>query len=157
MVTFIEARRELLRRMRRAAERFGDLYPGVQAPKVHDGFPVNEPPFYVAVDAIADTASMGGRATTGAGELDMTVHVMCFARHSDRATASTALMCYVDAVFNAVMADQRLGGAVDNAFPSIEAAGTSADSSKYHMAAASVAVRCTRFVKCPEKFMEVVA
>lgn len=156
MVTFQAARDELFRRMEKVCEAFGELYPGVQAPKVYDGFPTSEPPFYIAVDSIVDTATMGGRAVPGAGQLDFTVHVMCFARHSDKGTAAETLLAYVDAVFNAVMADQRLGMAVDNSFPSIEAAGTSPDSSKYHMAAASVGVQCSVFAKCPQKFREVV-
>ena len=156
MVTFQAARDELRRRIGRVAESFGDLYPGVQAPKVYDGFPASEPPFYIAVDSIVDTATMGGRAVPGAGQLDFTIHVMCFARHADQATASETLLSYVDAVFNAVMADQRLAMSVDNSFPSIEAAGTAPDSSKYHMAAASVGVQCSVFSKCPQKFREVV-
>lgn len=156
MVTFQAARDELYRRMSKVADAFGELYPGVQAPKVYDGFPTNEPPYYIAVDSIVDTAAMGGRAVPGAGQLDFTVHVLCFARHSDLATASATLLAYVDAVFNAVMADQRLSMSVDNSFPSIEAAGTSPDNSKYHMAAASVGVQCSVFAKCPQKFREVV-
>lgn len=156
MVTFQAARDELYRRMCAVTEAWEELYPGVQAPKVYDGFPTSEPPFYIAVDSIVDTATMGGRATVGAGSLEFTVHVMCFARHADRATASQTLLAYVDAAFNAVMADQRLRGSVDNSFPSIEAAGTSPDSSKYHMAAASVGVQCSVFSKCPQRFREVV-
>ena len=157
MVTFLAARDELYRRMAKVGESFGELYPGVQEPKVYDGFPTSEPPFYIAVDSIVDTAAMGGQATNGAGQLDFTVHVMCFARHADRATAAGALLSYVDAVFNAVMADQRLARTVDISVPSIEAAGTSPDSSKYHMAAASVGVQCTVFSKCPQRFREVVS
>lgn len=156
MVTFKAARDELYRRMAKVAEGFGELYPGVQAPKVFDGFPTSEPPFYIAVDSIVDTADMGGKAVPGAGQLDFTIHVLCFARHADLATASATLLAYVDAVFNAVMADQRLAMSVDNSFPSVEAAGTSPDSSKYHMAAASVGVQCSVFAKCPQKFREVV-
>lgn len=157
MVTFLAARDELYRRMEKVGESFGELYPGVQEPKVFDGFPSSEPPFYIAVDSIVDTATMGGQATNGAGQLDFTVHVMCFARHSDRATASSTLLAYLDAVFNAVMADQRLARTVDISFPSIEAAGTAPDSSKYYMAAASVGVQCTVFSKCPQRFREVVS
>lgn len=156
MVTFQAARDELYRRMGKVVEAFGELYPGVQPPKVYDGFPSSEPPFYIAVDSIVDTATMGGRAVPGAGQLDFTIHVMCFARHSDQATAASTLLAYVDAVFSAVMADQRLSMSVDNSFPSVEAAGTSPDSSKYHMAAASVGVQCSVFAKCPQKFREVV-
>lgn len=157
MVTFLAARDELYRRMEKVGESFEELYPGVQEPKVFDGFPSSEPPFYIAVDSIVDTATMGGQATNGAGQLDFTVHVMCFARHSDRATASSTLLAYLDAVFNAVMADQRLARTVDISFPSIEAAGTAPDSSKYYMAAASVGVQCTVFSKCPQRFREVVS
>lgn len=156
MVTFLAARDEIYRRMAKVGEAFADLYPGVQEPKVYDGFPASEPPFYIAVDSIVDTASMGGQATTGAGQLEFTVHVLCFARHADQSTASATLLSYVDAVFKAVMADQRLARSVDIAFPSIESAGTAPDSSKYHMAAASVGVQCTVFSKCPQEFREVV-
>lgn len=156
MVTFQAARDELYRRMGKVVEAFGELYPGVQPPRVYDGFPSSEPPFYIAVDSIVDTATMGGSAVPGAGQLDFTIHVMCFARHSDQATASSTLLAYIDAVFSAVMADQRLSMSVDNSFPSVEAAGTSPDSSKYHMAAASVGVQCSVFAKCPQKFREVV-
>ena len=156
MVTFQAARDELYRRMGKVVEAFGELYPGVQPPKVYDGFPSSEPPFYIAVDSIVDTATMGGRAVPGAGQLDFTIHVMCFARHSDQATAASTLLAYIDAVFSAVMADQRLSMSVDNSFPLVEAAGTSPDSSKYHMAAASVGVQCSVFAKCPQKFREVV-
>ena len=156
MVTFQAARDELHRRMGKVAEAFGELYPGVQDPKVYDGFPTSEPPFYIAVDSIVDTATMSGRAVPGAGQLDFTIHVLCFARHADLATASATLLAYVDAVFNAVMADQRLARSVDTAFTSIEASGVAPDSSKYHMAAASVGVQCTVFSKCPQEFREVV-
>lgn len=157
MVTFIAARDELHRRLDAVAASFGDLYPGAQAPKVYKGFPVNEPPFYIAVDDAVDTAATDGKATNGHGTLEFVVHVMCFARHAKRETAANTLLSYVDAVFSAVMADQRLKGSVDNSFPSVEAAGTSADNSKYYMAAASVAVRCSVFAKCPREFREVVA
>lgn len=157
MVTFQAAKDELHRRLEAVAASFGDLYPGVQVPNVYKGFPVNEPPFYIAVDDAVDTATTDGKATNGHGTLEFVVHVMCFARHANRETASNTLLTYVDAVFSAVMADQRLKGAVDNSFPSVEAAGTSADNSKYYMSAASVAVRCTVFAKCPREFKEVVA
>lgn len=157
MVTFQAARDEVYRRLCKVSEAFEELYPGVQAPKVYDGLPTNEPPFYLAVDSVVDTATMGGRATPGAGQLDFTVRVMCFARHADMATASNTLLTYVDAVFGAVMADQRLAMTVDNAFPAVDAAGTSPDSSKYHMAAASVGIQCSVFSKCPKRIREVIA
>lgn len=157
MVTFQAAKDELHRRLEAVAASFDALYPGVQVPSVFKGFPVNEPPFYIAVDDAVDTATTEGKATNGHGTLEFVVHVMCFARHSNRETASNTLLSYVDAVFCSVMADQRLKGAVDSSFPSVEAAGTSADNSRYYMAAASVAVRCSVFAKCPREFREVVA
>ncbi len=156
-MTFQEARDEVCRRMSKVGERFGELYPGVPTPKVFDGFPTNEPPFYIAVDSIVDASGIDGRAAPGAGQLEFTVHVMCFARHSDRSTACNTLLAYIDAVFGAVMADQRLHMTVDNSMPSVEAAGSSPDSSKYHMAAASVGIRCSVFSKCQQRFREVVA
>lgn len=156
MVTFIAAKEELRRRMQAVVDKFPSLYPEVQAPTVYDGFPINEPPFYIAVDDAVDAATTDGKSTGGHATIEFTIHVLCFARHSSRAVASSTLLSYVDAVFNAVLADQRLGGAVDNGFPSIEAAGTSADSSKYYMAAASVAVRCAVFSRCPREFKEAI-
>ncbi len=157
MVRFVEAREELYRRLSAVASSFEELYPGAQAPKVIKGAPANEPPFYIAVGDCIATASTDGQATTGNGRWEFSVEVMCFARHSSQEGAADALMTYVDAVFNAVMADQRLGGAVDNAFPSVQAVGTAPDSSKRHLAAASVSVRCTAFSACPRRFREVVA
>ena len=157
MVTYQAARDELHRRLSAVVEAFGKLYPGVQAPTCFLGFPANEPPFYVAVDEIVDTATTTGKATTGHGTLEFALHVLCFARHSSRETAANTLLAYVDAVFNAVMADQRLKMTVDNSFPEVEQAGVSADSSKYCMAAAMVGVRCTVFAKCPDSFKEVIA
>ncbi len=158
MVTFSQARNVLRNRLAAvfAAEAFGNLYPDVQAPKVYQGFPVDEPPFYVAVDEIVDTAQSSGAASMGHARIDFTVHVWCFARHSKQEVAADTLMAYVDAVFKAVLADQRLNMAVDNSFPEIETAGTAADSSKRYTAAASVAVQCHVFSQCPAELMEVV-
>lgn len=156
-MTFQAARDEMYRRMSRVGDSFAELYPGVQRPKVFDSFPPKEPPFYIAVDSIVDSASMDGGAVPGAGRLDFTVHVWCFARHSDQATAANTMMAYIEAVFGSVMADQRLHMTVDTAVPAVEAAGISADSSKYYMAAASVGIRCSIFSKYPQRFREVVA
>lgn len=158
MVTFSAARDELRRRLEAVfgSEAFAELYPGVQAPKVFTGFPVNEPPFYVAVDEIVDTAATSGAASMGHARIDFTVRVWCFARHTSLETASDALLAYVDAVFKSVLADQRLRGTVDNSFPEVETAGTSADSSKRYAAAASVAVACSVFSQCPAEIMEAV-
>lgn len=157
MVTFTQARDVLRKRLGSVfGSAFTTMHPGVQAPKVYQGFPPNEPPFYVAVDEIIDTAASSGAASMGHARIDFTVHVWCFARHANQETAANTLLAYVDTVFKAVLADQRLNGAVDNSFPEIETAGTSADSSKRYIAAASVAVACHVFSQCPAELMEVV-
>lgn len=92
----------------------------------------------------------------GHARIDFTVHVWCFARHTKQEVAADTLMAYIDAVFKAVLADQRLNMAVDNSFPEIETAGTAADGSKRYTAAASVAVKCHVFSQCPAALMEVV-
>ena len=157
MVTFVKARDELYRRLCAVGPSFEELYPGVQAPKVIKGAPASEPPFYIAVSDVAALASTSGQATTGDGRWEFTLEVMCFAQHASQECAADTLMTYVDAVFNAVMADQRLRGTVDNSFPSVQSVGTSPDSSKRHLAAASVAVRCSVFSACPKRFREVVS
>lgn len=156
MVTFNRTRDVLRKRLDAVVAAFGTLYPEVQVPKVYTGFPVDEPPFYIAVDEIVDTAQSSGAASMGHARIDFTVHVWCFARHAKQETAADTLMAYVDAVFKSVLADQRLNMTVDNSFPEIETAGTAADSSKRYTAAASVAIQCHVFSQCPAKMMEVV-
>lgn len=157
MVSFVQARDVLKTRLDTVfAVAFPSIYPGVQEPKVFKGFPPSEPPFYVAVDEIVDTAQSSGAASMGHARIDFTIHVWCFARHTVQEVAADTLLAYVDAVFKAVLADQRLGGAVDNSFPEIETAGTAADSSKRYTAAASVAINCHVFSQCPSELMEVV-
>ncbi|MDD7369719.1 MAG: hypothetical protein SOW20_04560 [Berryella intestinalis] len=138
------------------SETFASLYPDTQRPKVYLGFPTNEPPFYVAIDEVIDTAASSGAASMGHARIDFSVRVWCFARHAKQETASDTLLAYTDAVFKAVLADQRLNGAVDNSFPEIETAGTAADSSKRYTAAASIAVACHVYSQCPAELMEVV-
>ena len=157
-VSFIQARDVLKARLEAvfASSAFATLYPAVQAPKVYQGFPVNEPPFYVAVDEIVDTASSSGSATMGHARIDFIIRVWCFARHTNQETAANTLLAYEDAVFKSVLADQQLNFSVDNSFPEIETAGTTADSSKRYTAAASIAVNCHVFSQCPAELMEVV-
>jgi hypothetical protein len=161
MVTdFIRARNVLLRRIRTVFEPeiFAELYPETEkAPKVHLGFPVTEPPFYAAVDEIVDAAETSGGVTMGHAQVDFTLRIWLCAQHSSLETASDALMAYIDAVFGAVMADPQLCGTVDSAFPSVETAGTAADSSKRYIAAASVAISCTRYSACPARLAAAVA
>lgn len=138
-------------------EVFGALYPGAKVPKVFLGFPVTEPPFYAAVDEIADAAETRGAVTMGHDEVVFTLRVWLCAQHTDLKTASDALLAYIDAVFGAIMADPQLNMSVDNSFPSIEAAGTAADSSKRYIAAASVAISCSAWSVCPASLAEAVA
>lgn len=157
MVAFTAARDVLYKRLEAvfASATFADLYE-VQAPKVYLGYPVNEPPFYCAVDEIVDTASTTGAASMGHARIDFKMHVWLFARHTSLETASNTLNAYVDAVFKSVLADQRLNYTVDNSFPEIEMAGTSADNSKRYIAAAAVGINCHVFSQCPAELLEVV-
>lgn len=140
-----------------ASEAFGTLYPGAKAPKVFLGFPVTEPPFYASVDEIADAAETTGGVSMGHAQVGFTLRVWLCAQHTDLAVASNTLMAYVDAVFGSIMADPQLCETVDSAFPSIESAGTAADSSKRYVAAASVAIACTVYSACPASLAEVVS
>lgn len=159
MVTPAIAARDALRKRLEAvfsAEVMDEVYPDARVPSVYLGYPVNEPPCYVAVDEIVDTAQSSGAATMGHAQLDFTLNVWLFARNASLVTAANTLLCYIDAVFGAVLADQRLDFTVDNSFPRVLSAGTAADSSKYYMAAASVAVECSVYSQCPRKLQEVV-
>ena len=157
MVAFAAARDVLKKRLEAvfSSSAFVELY-GSAEPKVYQGFPVNEPPFYVAVDEIVDTATTTGAVTMGHAQIDFTVHVWCCARHAEQGVAADTLLDYIDAVFKAVLADQRLNFTVDNSFPEIEAAGTAADNTKRYIAAATIAVRCSVFSQCPAELLEVV-
>lgn len=152
MVTeLIRARNVLEKRLAAVfdPETFDVLYPEAeQAPKVFFGFPASEPPFYVAVDEIVDTASTAGGATMGRDEVTFTLHVWLSAQHTRLRAASDTLLCYIDAVFGSVMADPALNGTVQNAFPKIEGAGTAADSSKRYIAAAVLAIECQVWTGC---------
>lgn len=156
MVAATNARNVLIGRVQKAVAKWDELYPGIQAPKACDGFPASEPPFYIAVDSIAASANVTKESTIGAGRWEFTVNVVCFARHTDQLVASETLMAYTDCVMRCVMADQTLDRTVDNAFPSLDAAGTAADTSKRTLAAATVSVRCSVFSVCPKEFKEAV-
>lgn len=157
MVT-TDARDALLHRLTAvfAEETFSGLYDGFKAPKISLGFPTNEPPFFVAIDEVIDNMTSTGGATMGHSQREFTLRVWLCARHTDLKTASDTLAAYIDAVFNSVDVDRRLNFTVDNCQPEIETAGTSADSSKRCLAAASVAIRCQVFTNCPERLKEVV-
>lgn len=157
MVTdYIRARDVLKRRLEAVFDpgAFSAIY-GEKAPKVFLGFPTTEPPFYAAVDEIVDAAASGG-ATMGHAQVDFTLHVWLCAQHASLETASNTLLEYVDAVFGSVMADPQLCSTVENAFPTIETAGTAADSSKRYIAAASIGIQCTVWSACPAQLADVV-
>lgn len=156
MVAPIKARDALHERLKAlfGSEAFKTLYPEAKVPKVTLGFPTDEPPFYVAVDEIIDTSTTSGAVSMGHVEFEFGLGVWLFARHADLKTASNTLLCYMDAVMNAVCADHTLNGSVDNSFVSVESAGTSADSSKRYMAAASMGIQCTVHSICPKEIKE---
>ncbi len=152
MVTeFIRARNVLKARLEAVfdPEPFSILYPETEKPpKVFLGFPTTEPPFYAAVDEIVDVASTEGASTLGQCKVEFTVHVWLSAQHTDLTKASDALLCYIDALFGAIMADPQLNRTVENSFAQIESAGTAADSSKRYIAAALVGVQCEVWTGC---------
>lgn len=160
MVTsFIRARNALRARLEAVfdPETFLALYGETdKAPKVFTGFPVTEPPFYVAIDEVVDAATTAGAATMGHDTVSFTLHVWLSAQHTDLETASDAVLAYVDAVFGSVMADPSLCGTVENSFPRVESAGTAADSSKRYIAAALVGVECTVWSTCPAALFDAV-
>ena len=127
-----------------------------QAPKVTLGFPVNEPPFYVAVDEIIDTANTDGAASMGHAEVSFNLNVWVCATHKDLKTAADAVIAYISTIFAAILADQQLNNTVDNAFPSLRDAGTGADNSKRYVAAATVVIACKVGSVCPAEIKEVV-
>lgn len=134
---------------------FRDLY-AVKEPAVSLGFPASEPPFYVAVDEICDTAQTSGATSTQCAGVSFTVHVWCFAEHRELKVAADTLMAYVDVVIASVVADHTLGMSVDNAMASILAAGTAANGSKRHSAAATVDITCETRSACPKEIKEVI-
>ncbi len=159
MVTdYVRARNVLRRRLESVFEpdAFAALYPGARAPKVFLGFPATEPPFYVAVDEIVDASATSGGVSMGHVQVDYTLRVWLCAQHAELETAADTMLGYIDAVFGSIMADPQLCRTVESAFPSIESAGTAADSSKRYVAAASVAVRCTVYSACPAQLAGIV-
>ncbi|MEC4294043.1 hypothetical protein [Adlercreutzia shanghongiae] len=153
-----EAKEAIGARMRAvfAPEVFGALYPDVQPPRTYEGFPTNEPPFYVAWDEIVDAGSVAGAVTMGHPDVEFTLHVWTFAQHVDKKTASDTALAYTDVVLAALVADQTLNRTVDTAVPSITSAGTAADSSKRYMASVEVSVRCSVASSCPAEIKEAV-
>lgn len=151
-----QARDELFKRLGLV---FGDSFESfykTQKPDVFLGNPVNEPPFYVSVDEIIDTASTDGAASMGHAKVSFELNVFLCAINRDLITASNTLLTYIDAVFASVLADQTLNSNVDNAFPRINSAGTAADSSKRYIAAANVVISCEVGSACPAYIRELI-
>jgi len=160
MVADVIAARDVLhKRVQKvlSEEVLAELYPqAVSAPKVFLGFPTTEPPFYAAVDEVAEGLSTTGAVSMAHATYEFDLHVWLCAQHVDLQKASDTLLCYIDAVVGSVMADQQLGMTVDNAFPRVESIGTAADDSRRYIAAASVAVACTVYSACPAALVEAV-
>lgn len=155
---FIQARDVLHERLAAVfgSPAFQELYPDAMVPTVTFGFPVNEPPAFVAVDEIASDIAADGRVTMAHDEYGFALGVYAFAQNVDLKAAADSLMCYVDAVFGAILADHTLQGTVDNAIPRVVSEGTSADSSKRYIAAAQIQIECRRFSVCPAEIKEIV-
>lgn len=133
--------------------RFSDALP----PKVLLGFPVDEPPAYVAVDEVPESIDASGGATMGHMGLTFPVRVWLFASHRDLKTAADAITDYAVLAMAAVLADQQLAGAVDKAVPSLSGSATGADSSRRYVAAATLTILCTVSSVCPAEIKEAVS
>lgn len=152
------ARDALLKRLEAvfAPEVFEEVCPGVKAPSVFQGIPVNEPPFYVAVDDVPDSIGTQGAVTNGHAAVSFSAHVWVQASMKDRKKASDTLIAYMFVALAAVLADQSLDMSVDNAFPSVSLAGVAADDSRRYLAAGCVDIECETWSACPAKVMEAV-
>lgn len=157
VVPFIKARDVLYERLKTvfSSDVFVELY-GCEKPSVTRGFPLNEPHFYVAVDEIVDEPQTDGAVSMGHAGLTFNINVYLYAQHSDLIVAANTLMSYIHAVFLSVIADQRLNGTVDNAFPRVTTSGTAADSSKRYIAAAGLSIQCQIFSQCPAQIKELI-
>lgn len=157
VIPAIQARNELHKRLVAvfSEDNFTSLCEA-KVPNVYLGFPTNEPPFYVAVDEIIDTATTDGSASMGHAKVSFELNVFLCAVHRDLTTAADTLLAYIDVLFSAILADQSLNYSVDNSFPQITTAGTAADSSKRYIAAANVSVTCEIGSVCPARIKEIV-
>lgn len=154
--SFIRSRDALYYRLNAVFDEFYSLYPDMQPPKLFKGFPVGEPPFYVAVDEIVPSATSAGAASIGQDALTWTLGVWVFAKHVNLITASDTLLTYIDTVFSVVAADPSLGRTVDNAFPAIEVIGTSRDSGNYYISAAQLSIECSAGATCPMEIRQII-
>lgn len=153
---FIRSRDALYERLSAVLDKFYQIYPDIQEPKLFKGFPVGEPPFYIAVDEVTPSASSAGAASIGRDNITWTLGVWAFAKHSNLLIASDTLLTYINLIFSIVMADPSLGRNVDNAFPSIEVIGTSRDPGNYYIAAAQLSIECTACATCPTEIRQIV-
>ena len=136
---------------------FPSLFPAaVKAPAVSVGFPVNEPPFYVAVDEIVDDLQPGKGATCGQVAVKFRITVYACARNSDLLKAADTAASYAHAAIMCVLADQTLGGSVDHAVPSIAGGGTAADGDRKYIATEVVSVECDAWAVCPQEVRDAV-
>jgi hypothetical protein len=158
MVEALRSRDILADRLRRCFESSDvlALYGDAMIPQVYVGFPENEPPAYIAVDEIADNIGTSGGASMGHQQINWSINLFLFAQHASRDKANATLMSYVDVVINTIMADPMLADTVDNSTVSMGAASTSADSSKYYIAAAQLIVNCTRYSACPNEIARLI-
>lgn len=153
---FIRSRDALHERLGAVIDEFYSLYPDVHPPKLFKGFPVGEPPFYIAVDEMVPSATSAGAASIGQDSITWTLGVWAFTKHANLITASDALLTYIDMIFSVVAADPTLGRCVDNAFPAIEVIGTSRESGNYYISAAQISIECTAEATCPPEIRQIV-
>ena len=158
MVNVAAARDVLFGRMGKvmSEEVLHGLYPDAIVPKVYLGFPKDEPPFYVAVDEVADNIATTGAVSMGHAEFTFDLHVWMLANHKDLKTASNTLLAYIEAAAASILADQQLDYTVDFATPSVNEIGTAADSSKRYVAAAYMTVSCKVSSVCPAEIKEAI-
>lgn len=135
---------------------FGALFPDDALPEVFLGFPVNEPPFYIAVDEIPEGTASGSAVSMGHGEVTFDLNIWLCATSSKLLIVADSLIDYQTAIIDAIMADQTLGRIVDSAFPRVTNTGTAANSSKRYTGAANIAVSCTKYSNCPNQIKEIV-
>ena len=155
MVTtpLIESRDALARRVRAVFDEkaFGATFGDMQPPDVFDGFPVNEPPFYVAVDEMATAISTDAGATTAARGMAFSLRVWCLAKHRGLSDASDTVSAYVQQIMWMLSADHTLGMTVDAASASVDDLGTGATPDRQYIAAACVVIECKVYSMCPPK------
>lgn len=156
MVDIKAARNNLYERTKAvfSDECFGSLFPGMTVPDVFLGFPVNEPPFYIAVDEIPEGITADPAASMGHAEVTFELGIWLCTSNRDLLTVADSLIDYECTIIDAICADQTLGRTVDNAFPRVSDTGTAANSSKRYIGAANITVTCSKFSNCPNQIKE---